>query len=194
MGRRILIINGHPDPRPERLCAALAEAYAKGAFLAGHETGRLDVGALDFPLLRTAEEFAESSPPPAEIARAQDQIRWAEHLVIVFPLWHGGMPALLKGFFEQTFRHDLAFRASGLGWKGLLEGRSARIVVPMGMPGAAYSLLFGAHGVKHLERSILWMSGVKPVAHTFLGGVGEGSPAKTGRWLRRMGELGARAA
>ena len=34
--KRILVINGHPDPAPEHLCAALADAYARGyAFAAG---------------------------------------------------------------------------------------------------------------------------------------------------------------
>ena len=48
MGKRILILLGHPDPRPERLCRALAEAYHAGAVEAGHEVAVIDVARLDF--------------------------------------------------------------------------------------------------------------------------------------------------
>lgn len=55
MPRRILIIIGHPDPGPKRLCRALAASYADGARSAGHEVRLVDVATIDFPLLRTKE-------------------------------------------------------------------------------------------------------------------------------------------
>jgi putative NADPH-quinone reductase len=185
---RILIINGHPDPRPERLCAALAEAYAGGAEGVGHATRRLDVGALRFPLIRSAEAF--EGAVPAGIAEAQEAVRWAEHLVLVFPLWLGGMPALLKGFLEQLLRYGFSLPKQSEGFpKGLLGGRSARIIVTMGMPGPVYRWWFGAHGVRTLEREILGLSGIRPVRHTLIGGVG--TSAAQDRWLLRVAALGA---
>ena len=56
-GHRILIIVGHPDPDPSRLCRALADAYTEGAERAGHTVRRIDIATLEFPLLRTMEEF-----------------------------------------------------------------------------------------------------------------------------------------
>lgn len=53
--RRILLIEGHPDPGSERLNHALVNAYAEGATAAGHGVRRIAVGALDFPFLKTAE-------------------------------------------------------------------------------------------------------------------------------------------
>jgi putative NADPH-quinone reductase len=108
MARRISIIQGHPDPSGGRLCHALADAYAGGAEEAGHEVRRVEVARLEFPLLRTQAEFEAGAAPP-EIQIAQEAIRWAEHLVIVYPLWLGTMPALLKGFLEQAFRPGFAF-------------------------------------------------------------------------------------
>jgi putative NADPH-quinone reductase len=108
MGRRILILLGHPDPAPERLCRALAEAYAEGARSAGHDVRLIDLAKLDFTLLRTKDEF-EKSAPSAVIKQAQDDMVWAQHLVIIYPLWLGTMPALLKGFFEQVGRPGFAF-------------------------------------------------------------------------------------
>ena len=191
MTRRILIIDGHPDPRPERLGHALAAAYAEGAKAGGHEVRTILVGALQLPLIRSADEFT-SKDLPLPVTAAQDDISWAQHLVIFHPLWLGGAPAQLKGFFEQVFRYGFAIPEGGLG--GLLKGRSARIVVTMGMPAPAYRLLFGAYGVRAVERSILNLSGIKPVKHTFLGGVGAASEKAVMHWISLMQQLGMEAA
>ena len=95
MQRRILIILGHPDGRPERLCRALADAYAEGARSAGHEVRLIDVATLGFPLLRSMEDFAER-PLPVTLEDAAQAIETAEHIVFVFPLWLGTMPALIE--------------------------------------------------------------------------------------------------
>jgi putative NADPH-quinone reductase len=143
MTRRILILQGHPDAGHPHLCHALADAYAAGAEGAGHELRRLDIGTLDFPLLRSKADWDEGALP-AGLAAAQADIAWAQHLVPLFPLWLGGMPALVKGFLEQLARPGFAlshFREGELP-KKLLAGRSARIVVTMGMPALVYRWYF----------------------------------------------------
>ena len=106
MARRILIILGHPDPRPERFCRALAATYHQGATEEGHEVKVVDVTRLDFTALKTA--WSGKGPVPEGLREPQEAIRWAEHLVIVFPIWLGTMPALLKAFFEQVLRPGFA--------------------------------------------------------------------------------------
>lgn len=102
------VLDGHPDVASKGLCYALAEAYADGARTAGHQLRRIDVAALDFDFLRSQAEFEKGQAPPS-IAAAQRDIQWADHLFIVFPLWLGDMPAVLKAFFEQTLRPGFAF-------------------------------------------------------------------------------------
>ncbi|MEQ9639192.1 MAG: NAD(P)H-dependent oxidoreductase [Alphaproteobacteria bacterium] len=190
MARRILIVQGHPDPADEHLCHALADAYAEGARAAGHEVRRIEVARLDVPLLRSKADFDAGEPPP--VARlGQQAIEWAEHLVIVYPLWLGTMPALLKGWLEQVLRPGFAFEVGGLGWKPRLRGRSARVVVTMGMPALAYRLFYFSHSLRSLERNILKFVGVAPVRHTVVGGVDALRDAAT--WLDRLRRLGAAA-
>lgn len=191
--RRIAIIQGHPDPQGGRFGHALAAAYAQAATAAGHEVRRVDVALLQFPLLRTAEEF-EKGKVPADIAAAQDTIRWAGHLVLFFPLWLGTMPALVKAFLEQVFRPGFALDFQGKLPRRLLAGRSARIVVTMGMPGFFYRWFFRAHGLRGLERSILGFSGIKPIRDTLVGMVGAPAPKQREHWLQRMAALGRKAA
>jgi putative NADPH-quinone reductase len=190
MGKKITIIQGHPDAHTKHFGHALAEAYAKGAEEGGHEVRYIPVAELDFQMLRTKEEW-EKGAPPDSIRKSQDMICWADHLVIVYPLWMGFMPALLKAFLEQTFRPGFALSAAQPGKmpKRLLTGKSARIAVTMGMPALIYRWYFRAHGVKALERNILGFAGVKPVKTSVIGGVEEGA-ADRQKWLAEMTELG----
>lgn len=187
--RRILLIQGHPDPAGQRYGHALADAYAQGAAAAGHELRRCEVAQLDFPLLRSQAEWKQGRLP-SSLQQAQDDIHWAQHLVLFFPLWLGDMPALLKGFLEQAARPGFAFEyGEGMAWKKKLGGRSARVVVTMGMPAAVYRWYFRAHSVKALERNILGFVGIAPVHETLIGSV-EGDAAARTRWLAKLKKLG----
>ena len=194
MSKHILLIDGHPDPGKGRFIHALADAYAKGAQEAGHRVRSIAVGKLNFPLLTSNEEF-RNGKPPASICTAQEGVRWADHIVILYPLWLGSMPALLKGFFEQVLRPGFAFaEGSGRGLpKKLLKGKSARIVVTMGMPAAFYSVVYRAHSLKSLKRNILAFCGIRP-ARTSLIGMVEGIDSSAREaWLHKLEACGKRA-
>ena len=190
MGKRIAIIQGHPSPQPTHLGHALADAYSEGALAAGREVRRIEVGQLDFPLLRTAEDWNTGTVPEG-LRDAQATIAWADHLVLVFPLWTGTMPALFKGFLEQIARPGFAFRElpDGRGLAPALTGRSARVVVTMGMPALFFRWYYHAHGVLGLKRSILGFCGIKPVRMTYIGMV-DVKPFKADKWFAAMRELG----
>jgi putative NADPH-quinone reductase len=195
--RRVLIIVGHPDDNPKRLCRALADGYADGARSAGHHVRRIDIASIDFPLLRTKEEFGMATMPPA-LEDAAQAIKDAEHIVFVFPLWLGTMPALLKGFLEQVMRPGVAFAYPEPGKGGfaktLLKGRSARVVVTMGMPAFFYRLWYLGHGIAGMRRNILNFVGISPVRETLYGLVEGASDDKRRQWIAEMRRLGSRAA
>ena len=140
MSKRILLIQAHPDAEHPHLGHALEASYANGASGAGHSVRHVALARLDFPLLRSQHDWEEGTVP-ASLKPAQDDIAWAEHIVFFFPLWLGDMPALLKGFLEQVARPGFAIHrekgGSPWGNKGL-TGRSARVVVTMGMPALVY--------------------------------------------------------
>lgn len=193
MAKRIVIIQGHPDPAGGHLCHALAGSYAEGAAAAGHGVETVTPALLRLPLLETKAGF--EAPPPPEVAAVQAVVGAANHLVIVFPLWLGGMPAVLKGFLEQVFRPGFLLLDPGKGWSGgkRLAGVSARIIVPMGMPALAYRWWFGAHGVRTLESGILGLAGIRPVRTTYLGMVEAATEAKRASWLAEMRRIGRAA-
>lgn len=189
MGSRILILQGHPDARGHHLCHAFADAYARGAKSAGREVRLIEIARLGLPFVRSAEDWKSEAPPEAKAA--QDDIRWADHIVLIYPLWLGTMPAVVKCFLEQVFRESFAF---GEGAASLfakpLKGRSARIVVTMGMPAFIYRWYFGAHSLKGLESSLFRFVGFGPVRDTVLGLVENVGQRKRARWLAKMETLG----
>jgi putative NADPH-quinone reductase len=192
MTKRIVIIQGHPDPAGNHLLNAMADAYAEAATLAAHEVRRIEVARLDFPILRTQVDF-ERGELPAALLPARDDMRWAEHWVFLFPLWHGTMPALLKAFLEHIFRPGFAMDYSERNFpRRLLAGRSARIVVTMGMPVMLYRWYFGAYGVRSFERSMLSFAGIKPIRES-LYGLTLANDRKRARWVEDMRRHGRNA-
>lgn len=190
MGKSILIIQGHPDPHGGHLCHALAEAYARGARAGGHSVERVEVATLDFTLMRTQADF-ETGTMPHNLLPARDALLAANHVVLLFPLWLGTMPALLKAFLEQLMRPGFAFIQAGPGFPHkLLGGRSARVIVTMGMPALIYRWYFFAHGLLGLERNILDFVGIAPVRHSLFGLVDAATPKQRAHWLRQVEALG----
>jgi putative NADPH-quinone reductase len=195
MGKRILLLQGHPDNSQRHFCHALADAYAAGALKGGHEIRHVEVAALDFPLLRSERDWEQGSLPPV-LEDTQQAIKWAEHLVLFFPLWLGDMPALLKGFLEQVARPGFAFSGESTNpfmHKGL-TGRTARVVVTMGMPTLVYRWYFRAHSVKSLERNILGFVGIAPIHETLIGRIGELTQEAAEKWLAKLEALGRNGA
>jgi putative NADPH-quinone reductase len=188
--RKIVIIDGHPDPDAARFVHALSKTYADCARETGHEVRLIEVATAGLDVLRSGKDW-EKGETPAAVKQAQETIAWADHVVILFPLWLGAMPALLKGFFEQVFRPGFAI---GTGKRtlspGLLKGKSARVIVTMGMPGFFYRLFFFSHSVSSLRRNILYFVGIKPVRETLIGTVDNAAARERGlKVVRRLGVM-----
>ncbi len=147
-GKRILLVLG--SPKPSGFCHPLAEAYAQGARSKGHVVRELKLGELAFdPILHEGYEQSQVLEP--DLLEAQRQIHWAEHLVFVYPVWWGGLPALLQGFFDRVLQPGFAFRYRGTQDKArefepLLGGRSADLLVCHDQPHWHYRLRQGPAG------------------------------------------------
>jgi putative NADPH-quinone reductase len=187
MTKHIAIIDGHPDPDRARFVHALADAYADGAVAGGHDIRRIEVSQLNFPVLRSRKQWTDEPLPPL-LEEPQAAIGWADHIIIFYPLWLGDVPALLKAFLEQVLRPGFAM-TEGITPKKLFAGKSAHVIVTMGMPGFFYTTFYRAHSLKSLERNILKFVGIKPVRHTIIGAVDSSAETRTW-WLDQMVSAG----
>ncbi|MFC1775025.1 NAD(P)H-dependent oxidoreductase [Nanoarchaeota archaeon] len=186
--KKILIVLGHP--RKKSFCNALSEEYEKGAKEAGASVKRLDLTKLKFdPILRLdGKQELEK-----DLIKSQKLIKWADHVVLVYPTWWFTYPALLKGWIDRTFMPDFAYRfhKSGL-WDKLLKGRSARLIVTMDAPPLMYRFLFKAPGHNSIKKGTLEFCGVKPVRIFNVGSVKRSTEEKRLKWLSKAKELGKR--
>jgi len=194
MNKNIVIAQGHLDSGGKHLCHALAEAYAAGARDAGFTVTVIDVGALEFPVLRSADDWNHGETPEA-LLESQGAVMSADHIVIFYPLWLGTMPALFKAFLEQVFRPTLVPGGGDnhAAMATLLKGKSVRIVVTMGMPALAYSLFYRKHSLKSLQRNILGFIGAGPIRTSLIGLVDNLKPGRANRLFAQMRRLGSRA-
>jgi len=125
---------------------------------------------------------------PPQLKKSQEAVKSADHLVIVYPLWLGDVPAYLKAFLEQIARPNFAFAPdSHFPKAGPLKGKSARLIVTMGMPALVYRWFFLKHSLTSLKRNVLEFVGIRPVRETIIGMVDTTDHKK---WLEQVKSLG----
>ncbi len=183
----IVVGNSLPDSYSE----ALGKAYQGGAESGGHQATLFVLSKMNFDAILREGYRREQALEP-DLATAREAIVACDHAVFIFPLWCGDMPAILKGFFERILQPDLlAVHKSGgkASWKAF-KGKSARIIMTMGMPGWFYRWYYGAHALKLLRRNILHFVGIKPVRSTIYGMIEAAGDNKRKQWLREVEALG----
>lgn len=189
MRKRVLVILGHPSEAS--LCGAIANAYLKGAQAAEHEVRFLSLGKLKFdPILRDGYNTIQALEP--DLVAAQESIAWAEHLVFVYPIWWGSIPAILKGFFDRIFLPGFAFkfRKDALMVDGLLKHRTTHLIATMDTPPWYYRLVYRMPGHNQMKRTILEFCGIKPVKISSFGPVKNSQASTREKWLTSAYKFG----
>ncbi len=192
MSKRILVILGHPANKS--FCGALADSYVKGAEAAGNEVRFIALGNLSFdPVLHNGYATIQELEPDLVIAQAA--IAWAQHIVFVYPIWWGAMPALLKGFIDRAFLPGFAFRyrEGSQFWDRLLSGRSAHLLVTMDTPPWYFRWVYRMPGHNQMKRTILEFSGIKPVTVSSFGPIKGSSQQEREKWLAQVSAYGQHA-
>ena len=190
--QRILIVNGHPDP--ESYCAALHAAYKDGALASGAEVRDLVIRELSFNM-SLEHGYRKRTELEPDLLHAQELIRWAEHLVVIHPVWWGSYPAQMKGFLDRVFLPGFFFRKvpNSTRWEKLLTGRSGRIIYTLDTPRLLW-WLSGRPSYSALKWITLGYCGVSPIRGTAIGIVRLSDDAWRKKWIERVRALGQRRA
>ena len=191
MSKRVLIILGHPSI--DSFCGAIATRYFEAATQAGCEVRIVQLGALNFdPVLH--EGYNQIQTLEQDLLDAQADIMWAEHLVFVFPLWWGGVPALLKGFIDRTFLPGFAFkyRQGKVFPDKLLIGRTAHLLVAMDTAPWYYKWVYWMPGLHQMRKHTLAFCGIKPLTTLMFGPVLTSTTTQRQRWLQQAMALARR--
>ena len=192
MSKHILVILGHP--KSDSFCGALANSYVEGAKATENEVQLISLGNLSFdPVLHNGYATIQGLEP--DLVTGQAAITWAQHIVFVYPIWWGAMPALLKGFIDRLFLPGFAFkyREGSQFWDRLLSGRSAHLLVTMDTPPWYFRWVYRMPGHNQMKRTILEFSGIKPVTVSSFGPIKGSSQQKREKWLAQANAHGCHA-
>ncbi len=184
--KKILVINGHPDPHSYN--AALAQSYLEAL----HNTPNIEIRYLALHSLEFNPNlefgYRKRTELEPDLLKALDDIKWSNHLVWIHPLWWVGLPALMKGFFDRAFLPGIAFNhISTTETIGLLKGRTARIITTGGdLSQEVYTTVFNDSGLLQLKTGILEYCGVEVTDSTFIGLMNNSSLEDRQNWLKEV--------
>ena len=191
MAGHIVILNGHPDQ--QRLCGALADRFQKGAEQHSSIT-RFDLADMAFDA-NLAHGYQQIQPLEEDLLALRQAITDCDHLVIVAPVWWGGIPARLKGLIDRTFLPGFAFRyeANQTLPTQLLTGRRATLLFTLDTPPWYFRWVQKAPAVYQLDKATLSFSGFRPVKTLLFGPVIKASEQRIDQWLQQAESLGLKA-
>jgi len=187
--KKILIINGHPNPSSFNF--GIAESYLKGAIASGAEVDTITIANLKFnPNLQFGYQKRTELEP--DLVESWQKIKKADHLVWIHPVWWGGLPAIIKGFIDRLFLPGMAFqyRENSVWWDKLLKGKTAHIITTLDQPSWYYKLIYGNPSVNQLKKSTLEFCGVKPVKVSYIGIIKTSDDFQKEKWLQKVYDLG----
>jgi NAD(P)H dehydrogenase (quinone) len=178
-----LIVYAHPEPTS--FSAALKDAAVRTLVAAGHAVEVSDLYAEGFNPVAGRHDFASIADPKrfhyqseqlhasktngfsAELAREQARLDRADLVVFVFPLWWGGLPAILKGWFDRVCAYGVAYADGKRFEHGYFVGRRALLALTTGgtaerfSPGGSYGALRSV--LYSVERCILEYLGLEVI-------------------------------
>ncbi len=149
-----LIVYAHPEPKSFN--AALRDAAVEVLSKQGHTVEVSDLYAMNFnPVVGRADfltchdasylnvsleqrkAFADGGLAP-DIASELARLQQADLLILQFPLWWFGMPAILKGWIDRVFVSGAVYGRSALYEHGKFAGKRALVCVTTGAPAQAF--------------------------------------------------------
>lgn len=185
----ILIINGHP--RKGSFSAALADAYRRGAAQSNATIDQLNLYDLEFDL-NLKYGYTKRMELEPDLVDAQKRLKWADHLVWIYPVWWGSVPALMKGFLDRVLTPGYAFNKieGSYKWNQYFKGKSARLICTLDQPPLYYHLVFFAPSHRAMTGLTMKFIGVKKVRATAFGTMRLSTEARRKKWLVKVEKLG----
>lgn len=165
----VLIVHAHPEPRSFN--AATKDMAVETLRGSGHSVAVSDLYALNFKAAVDAHDFTAgradagflsvaaeqtkavvSGTQAADVVAEQDKVRHADLLILQFPLWWYGMPAILKGWVDRVFARGFAYAAGRKHDTGMFRGKTAMVATTTGTSADTYA----PDGIDGDMLSVLW--------------------------------------
>ena len=124
-------------PAAESFTMALTRTYTAELEQLGHSQRTYDLYRMGFNPVLGAQELlpitTDRSASP-DVMKAQDDIRAAAAVTLIYPLWWLSMPAMMKGYVDRVFARGFAYESHEGIVRGLLTGKKAVLMTVSGAP------------------------------------------------------------
>jgi NAD(P)H dehydrogenase (quinone) len=165
-----LIILAHPNPAS--FSSSLVKALHEHLTNEGQEVKIRNLYEIGFNPVLSADDFSSlaDNKVPKEIEIEQEYIKWTDHIIFAYPVWWGGMPAILKGYVDRVFSEGFAYEYVADGSRGLLSPRKGSTICATGAFSEEYGEIHNA--MKIISGEVIFdFTGIKPYKQLFYGGV-----------------------
>ncbi|MDK2594064.1 NAD(P)H-dependent oxidoreductase [Pseudoalteromonas obscura] len=187
MTKKILVLNG--NPKSNSFGQHLADIYSCEA-REYFEVRRFNLSEMPF---NASLQYGYNTPQILEpiLVEFQKAVLWAEHIVIISPIWWGGLPAKLKGLFDRAFLPDFSFKyeKDNPVPVQLLTGKTSRLILTMDMP-AQYMEEQAAPVITQLDTYTLQFCGIQKAQINLFGSLVLATPDDKQKWEGTMKSLG----
>ena len=143
------------------------------------------------------EGYGPTAPPlEPDLLQWQENVTWADHLLVVHPYWWGAMPSAAKAVLDRAITPGFAFKyhSRGKGWDKLLTGRTADIIITSDTPPLLDTVLYRRPGRRVLRNQVLGFCGIRVRRMVQFGSVRAAGTTRIAGWISRAGSIGRAAA
>ena len=182
------------NPKAGSLSSGLAKAYAKGAESRGAQVRIMELSDMDF--VAEFEGYTGRKELAPDLLKWQEAVKWADHVLIVYPYWWGAMPTKAKAVLDMALVPGFGFEYhnSGVKWDKLLTGRTGDAIITSDTPAWLDTWLYRKPGRRVIKNQVLDFVGIKPKKIVQFGSVVAANDKKIGKWLGKAEQMGVRAA
>lgn len=177
---KIFVIECNPKEHSSK--DAYVKAYLEEAKTKGHEVRVINLYDFDIEFLKFSGEKPDSTLT-FELKQAQEDILWADQIVFVYSIWWYGIPAILKGFIDKTFREGVVASMGKHGPEPLLKDKTAVIMQSYDMP-FIYMKMLGDLPMKWWKVVLTKWCGVKIIKRFDFEMISSVSEKRKQKWIK----------
>lgn len=179
--KKIFVIECNPKEHSKK--EVYIQTYIEEAKKCGHEVRTINLYDLDIDYLRFKGDEGDYSLTD-ELKQAQDNLVWADQLVLVYPIWHFAIPSILKCFLERTFTRNVMWKLDKMGPKPIFKDKTAVIIQSYDMPYVCMKYFLGDVPFKFWKVLLSQWCGFKIVKRFDFDGISSVSERRKQKWIK----------
>ncbi len=188
--KKIFVITCNPSKESKR--TPYINAYIEEVEKNGNEVRILNIYDLEIDYLNGLDDkslyldIEKTTSLSAELKEAQDNIVWADQIVLSYPVWWLGLPSKLKSFFERVLQVGIVFNYGKSGLVKILKNKTVVVIQSYNMPYFIMKYMYQDIPFKYLKIILSDWCGFKIEKRFDFDDIENISESKKQKWLKEI--------